>query len=108
MIGGRPEALTLLHDALAVHADPEALFLYASCLAYAGDDASALASLTRAVETGYHVPTALRKAPWLERLRGEGRLDTLVASAEAARHAATLAFLDASGEALLGAGTAGA
>jgi serine/threonine protein kinase/Flp pilus assembly protein TadD len=102
LLEGRPDAMALLHDVLAVHEDPEALFMYGTCQAYAGDG-GALASLAKAVETGYPVPAALRSNPWLSGLRGEGRLDELVERAEMRRREAARAFRDNGGEELLGA-----
>jgi len=99
----RPEAVGLMHDALAVHDDPEALFMYGTCQAYVGDDANALASLQRAVDGGYHAPSALVSAPWLAGLRRDGRLDALVERASAGRSQALDAYREAGGEALLGA-----
>jgi len=55
----RPEAVGLLREALAVHDDPEALFMYGSCQGHLGDHDAALASLRRAVEGGFYVPAAL-------------------------------------------------
>jgi tetratricopeptide (TPR) repeat protein len=103
LFSGRPEAVTLLHDALAVHDDPEALFLYGSCQAQLGDDDGAVASLRRAIEGGYHFPQALVSGAWLSGLRHKGRLDALVERAEAGRREAQAAFRDAGGESLLGA-----
>jgi tetratricopeptide (TPR) repeat protein len=103
LFSGRPEAVTLLHDALAVHDDPEALFLYGSCQAQLGDDDGAVASLRRAVEGGYHFPQALVSGVWLAGLRRKGRLDALLERAEAGRREAQAAFRDAGGESLLGA-----
>jgi TolB-like protein len=103
LFSGRPEAVTLLHDALAVHDDPEALFLYGSCQAQLGDDDSAVASLRLAIEGGYHFPQALVSGAWLAGLRRNGRLDELVERAEAGRRQAQAAFRDAGGESLLGA-----
>ena len=60
-------------------------------------------SLAKAVETGYTVPAALRSNPWLSRLRGEGRLDALLARADLRRQQAARAFRDNGVEELLGA-----
>jgi TolB-like protein len=95
-------AMAMVHDVLAVHEDPEALLLYGTCQAYAGDD-GALSSLEQAVEAGYHVPAALLKNAWLSGLRREGRLDALVERAEAGRSDASRAFRENGGEELLGA-----
>jgi TolB-like protein len=103
LLDAQPDAIALLHDALAVHDDPEALFLYGTCQAYAGDGEGAQTSLTRAVEGGYHVPAALLSSSWLAGLRGDGRLDALVELAEAGRREATRCYREAGGEGLLGA-----
>jgi eukaryotic-like serine/threonine-protein kinase len=96
------DAMAMMHDALAVHEDPEALFLYGTCQAYAGED-SALTSLDQAVEAGYRVPAALLSNAWLSGLRCEGRLEALVARAESGRSEASRAFRENGGEELLGA-----
>lgn len=93
--------MSLMHDVLAVHEDPEALFLYGTCQAHAGDE-GALASLTQALGTGYRVPAALRSNAWLSGLRRDGRLDALVERAEGGRGEASRAFRANGGEELLG------
>jgi len=98
----KSEAMSMLRDVLAVHEDPEALFMYGTCQAYAGDD-GALASLSKAVESGYHVPAALLSNAWLSGLRAQGRLDTLVQRAQAGRSEACRVFRENGGEDLLGA-----
>lgn len=96
-----PEATAMMRDVLAVHEDPEALFMYGTCQAFAGDD-GALASLTQAVESGYRVPSALLSNAWLSGLRRDGRLDGLVQRAQAGRSEAERAFRENGGEELLG------
>ena len=86
---------------MAVHTDPEALYLYGLCQAWVGEGDASLETLTRAVEGGYLVPEALQSA-WLAPFRGP-RLDALSALADAGRAEARIAFEAAGGPALLGA-----
>ena len=91
----------ILNAALVLHKDPEALFMLASCQAYTGDD-GALSTLTQAVESGYHVPAALKTNPWLAELRQSGRLDSVIELAEAGRRDAMRVLEENRGQELLG------
>ena len=97
----QPEAMAILHDALAVKGDPEALFMLGTCQAYAGDE-RAFTSLTQAVEGGYHVPAALQSNAWLSGLRRQGRFEALLERAGAGRAEASRMFFESGGEELLG------
>jgi serine/threonine-protein kinase len=97
-----PDAAAEFAGLAATHSDPEALFMYGSCQARAGDAGGALPALAAAVEGGFAVPQALRDHPWLEPLRAGGALTALIERAEAARREAGRAFLDAGGPTLLG------
>jgi serine/threonine-protein kinase len=98
--GRREEAKAALADLVASHSDPEALFMYGACQAYAGDAERALPTLVASVEGGFSVPRALGH-PWLETLPRPA-LEPLRARAEAARAEAERAFREAGGPALLG------
>jgi serine/threonine protein kinase len=97
----RPEAMAILDISLVESFDPEAVFMMATCQAYCGDG-RALSSLEKAVEGGYQVPDALLSNPWLARLRGEGRLDSLIERADVLRRSALRVFDENRGQELLG------
>ena len=101
LIEKRPDALAILEDTLTEQKDPEAVFMIGTCQAYIRDS-RALASLTWAVDGGYHVPAALRTNPWLAGLRREGRLDALIELADARREEARRIFDEHRGQELLG------
>jgi hypothetical protein len=101
MIDRRTEAADRFAELGATHSDPEAMFMYGTCLGRLGDTARALPTLTACVDGGFGVPLALAH-PWLASLRGAA-LDGLVARAEASRREAEQAFRQAGGPALLGA-----
>ncbi|HXY38938.1 MAG TPA: protein kinase [Vicinamibacteria bacterium] len=100
LMEGDPGALHALRSTVALHTDPEALYMYACCLVTGGDRQAAQRALARAVEAGYAVPQALRQT-WLAPLRGPA-LDELVARAESGRAEAERSFREAGGDALLG------
>jgi serine/threonine-protein kinase len=98
----RPGALDRFLEIVDVHTDPEALFLYAGAQARFGDTGGAIVRLRRAVEAGYSAPSALRRHPWLEPIRGEPAFAELVEHAEARHLQALRDFTEAGGPALLG------
>jgi serine/threonine protein kinase len=98
----RAEAAGAFADLVGYHSDPEALFMYGTCQARAGDEGAALATLVAAVDGGFAAPQGLRIHPWLAPLRGEATFASLVERAEASRRLAAEAFHEAGGPALLG------
>ena len=87
--------------------DPEALVLMARGAARLGLTDIALRGLDRAIKGGHTCVNFIREDPWLESLRGRPEFERLVADAEKVRREARAHFLAASGEQLLGVGTAG-
>jgi len=102
LIQERAEAKAGFAEIVAMHTDPEALFLYGCCQARLGDRDAALATLAAAAAGGYHVPQAFATQPWLASLQQAPELATLLARAEVGQRAALAAFADAGGPSLLG------
>jgi TolB-like protein len=103
LVDRSPDAAAAFAELAATHTDPEALFMYAACLARVGDTARAHSALVASVEGGFTVPRALRDHPWLAPLREASAFGALVARAEAGRDEAERAYRAAGGPALLGA-----
>jgi TolB-like protein len=57
---GRAEAIAAVNEAIAVHVDPEALFMFGLMLTRMGDTERGLAVVAGAVRSGYSVATTLR------------------------------------------------
>ncbi len=102
LLEAKPGASDGFADIVAVHNDPEALFMYATIQAHFGDTERALARLTDAVDGGFTVPQALRDHPWFGALRDAAGLAALVERADERRLQALAAFREAGGESLLG------
>ena len=102
LVDRSPDAAAAFAELTATHTDPEALFMYGTCLARIGDTARAHSALFASVEGGFTVPQALRHHPWLAPLREASSFGLLVARAEAARDEAQRAYQAAGGPALLG------
>ncbi|MEO5616443.1 MAG: FlgO family outer membrane protein [Candidatus Eisenbacteria bacterium] len=97
------------HEAMQKTAfnDPEALLFMARGAARLGLLDLALRSLDRAIKGGHTCPSFIRADTWLEPLRDRPEFERLVADAEKVRREARAHYLAASGEQLLGVGTAG-
>jgi eukaryotic-like serine/threonine-protein kinase len=87
---------------LTIFEDPEAIFQEGWLLCDAGDPASAMSFLERALAKGYYVSTTLTRSPQFDALRGTPEFESLVADAEAGRQRALAAFRNAGGDRLLG------
>ncbi len=88
---------------LKIQDDPEAIFQEGWMSCDVGEHARGLAELERAVAKGYFVAPTLVRWKQFDALRGEPRFQALLASAEAGRARALIAFREAGGERLLGA-----
>jgi TolB-like protein len=82
--------------------DPEGLFYWAHTSAAIGDHASAIDTLTKAVDGGFHCPVGLETSPAFHLLRGEPSFAALVERARAHQAVAIKAFAEAGGHRLLG------
>jgi len=87
--------------------DPEALLLMARGAARLGLTEHALRGLDRSIKGGHTCVSFLRTDPWLDPLRGMPDFERMVADADKVRREARAHFLAASGEQILGVGTAG-
>jgi TolB-like protein len=103
LLEGREEGLPALRSIVALHTDPEALYVYACVQARFGEPHEALATLQRSIERGYCPAQALRREQWLEGVHGLAGFEALRARADAGRHEALAAFRDAAGDQVLGA-----
>jgi TolB-like protein len=83
--------------------DPESLYICARNLSRVGALDSALATLRRVVDGGYHNPGALERDPWLAPVRSMAAFEAVLASARAGRRASLDAYREAGGPSLLGA-----
>jgi serine/threonine protein kinase len=88
---------------LKIQDDPEAIFQEGWMSCDVGEHARGLPELERAVAKGYFVAPTLVRWKQFDALRGEPRFQALLASAEAGRARALVAFREAGGERLLGA-----
>ena len=82
--------------------DPEGHHLWALYMAQLGDQAAALAMLTRAVEGGYACFPAMAQDPWLDPLRTDAVFKRLLSASETGHREAAAAFRDAGGDRVLG------
>ena len=87
---------------LTIFEDPEALFQEGWLLCDAGDSASGMPLLERALAKGYFVSPTLTGSSQFDALRGTPEFESLVADAEAGRQRALAAFRHAGGDRLLG------
>jgi serine/threonine protein kinase len=87
--------------------DPEAILLMARGATRLGLTDLALQSLDRSIKGGHTCSTFIREDPWFDPLRERPEFQRMLADAEKMRREARAHFLAASGEQLLGVGTAG-
>jgi serine/threonine protein kinase/tetratricopeptide (TPR) repeat protein len=97
-------AARALFNPLRIMDDPEAIFQEGSLLSDAGEYARALEYLQRAVARGYYPVQTLSGGPQFERVRHEPAFQAVVSAAQTGRQQAFIAFREAGGERLLGAG----
>ncbi len=89
---------------LKIQDDPEAMFLEGWLLCDAGEHASGLGYLQRAVAKGYAAARTLAASRHFDALRSSAEFQSLLADAEAGRARALEAFRSAGGDRLLGRG----
>jgi serine/threonine protein kinase len=82
--------------------DPEGRYYVARAFAYLGSLDDALPLLAGAVEDGFFCLAALTRDPWLDPLRGTPEFTALVRRAESRHRQATISFLNAEGDRVLG------
>ncbi len=99
-----PEARALAEQMLdrRLWDDPEGMTMGSALLSHVGNVEMSLRMLRMAIEGGYHVPTALRRDPWFDALRGDPRFTELVALATQRTREALAVFRAEGGERLLG------
>jgi serine/threonine protein kinase/tetratricopeptide (TPR) repeat protein len=103
-IDRRPDEMRAIRATLlrlGIMQDPEAMFQEGWLLATAGDPASGLEMIGRAVERGYYAAETL-EGPAFDPLRADPTFQKVVADAKAGRERARAAFREAGGERLLG------
>jgi serine/threonine protein kinase/tetratricopeptide (TPR) repeat protein len=86
--------------------DPEGLYHLATPLAHFGREDRAVEILADAVERGYFPSLTFSRDPWLEQLRRRTDFQEILLKAEQRHQEARAAFIQAGGEAVLGAGSA--
>jgi eukaryotic-like serine/threonine-protein kinase len=91
-------------DGLKIMEDPEAMFQEGWLLCDAGELATGLGFLRRAVDKGYTVAPTLATSRSFDAARNDPAFRQLLADAEAGRELALAAFRENGGEALLGLG----
>ena len=107
LLEGKKEECVRIGDSIIPHfADPEGLFYITRQFAYFGEIARSTAVLGRVVRQGFYSLTAFARDPWLDPLRGDPEFARILHLAESRYHQAQAAFLEAGGDALLGAGRA--
>ena len=84
--------------------DPEGLYHIARGLAHFGREDRAVDLLAEAVDRGYFPSFTFSRDAWLERLRGRTDFREILLKAEQHHQEARAAFIQAGGQALLGAG----
>jgi TolB-like protein len=82
--------------------DPEGRYYVARAFAYLGSLDDALPLLAGAVEDGFFCLAAFTRDPWLDPLRGTPEFTALVRRAESRHRQATISFLNAEGDRVLG------
>jgi serine/threonine protein kinase len=86
----------------ATFRDPEGIYYLSRQLSYLGQEADALAMLSRAIDNGFFCYPAMVHDPWLDVLRGRTEFTSLLRKAHGLHGEATIAFLEAGGGELLG------
>ena len=82
--------------------DPEGLYFAARAAARVGLLDRSFSLLERVVGGGFYVPDTMRADPWLDGVRGDPRLASLLERAEDGRRRATALYREHGGESLLG------
>jgi serine/threonine-protein kinase len=100
--GDHDAAVAAAERAVAAHDDPEALFLFASFLAHAGESGRSLAVLSRVVDGGFFAVPALETGALFEGVRRVPEFQDVLSRARRGRDAAEAAFDEAGGRRLLG------
>ena len=85
--------------------DPEGIYHLARGLAHFGRQDRGVELLAEAVDRGYFQPFAFSRDPWLDKLRDRADFRAILLRAEQRHQAARAAFVQAGGQALLGAGS---
>jgi hypothetical protein len=85
--------------------DPEGLYHLATPLAHFGREDRAVEILADAVDRGYFPSVTFSRDPWLEQLRRRTDFRAILLKAEQRHQEARAAFIQAGGQALLGAGS---
>ena len=85
--------------------DPEGLYHLARGLAHFGREDRAIELLAEAVDRGYFQSFTFSRDAWLDRLRGRTDFREILLKAEQRHQEARAAFIQANGQALLGAGS---
>jgi serine/threonine-protein kinase len=91
-------------DPLRGIGDPEARYMVARHLAFAGEAKGALTALEWAVDNGFFCAPAIARDPWLDALRPTGEFASIMRRAEARHRDAVVTFLSAEGDKVLGLG----
>ena len=100
VIDGDPAALETMKS-LRI-GDPEGRFYISRQMAFSGDRDGALALLKQVVEDGFFCLPGMTRDPWLDSLRGSAEFDAILRRAESRHRQATISFLNAEGDRVLG------
>jgi len=101
--GKRQESMEASEELMkATFRDPEGMFYLARQLSYLGKEGQALDMLSRAIEHGFFCYATMVSDPWLDALRARTEFTGLLRKAHVLHRQATVAFLEAGGDALLG------
>jgi len=104
--GKREESLAAIDRWSVLHpARGEELYFELRVRAYLGEVKSAVAALSRAVESGFICYPALVRDPWLDRLRADTAFKDILHAVQFSHQQARQIFLDAGGPEILGNGS---
>ena len=101
--GKREESLAVSDELMqATFRDPEGMYYLARQLAYLGQQAQALDTLSRAIDNGFFCHQAMLRDSWLDSLRTKTEFKALLGKAHQLHREALTAFLAGGGASLLG------
>jgi len=101
--GKREESLAVSDELMqATFRDPEGMYYLARQLAYLGQQAQALDTLSRAIDNGFFCHQAMLRDSWLDSLRTKTEFKALLGKAQQLHREALTAFLAGGGASFLG------
>jgi serine/threonine protein kinase len=101
--GKREESLAVSDELMqATFRDPEGMYYLARQLAYLGQQAQALDTLSRAIDNGFFCHQAMLRDSWLDSLRTKTEFKALLGKAHQLHREGLTAFLAGGGASLLG------